>query len=91
MAPNCLTYGQASLALKQAQGSFLTSMVGYTLSYNSLDNNKSPTGGFYAELKQDVAGAGGKSRFVRTTGDLRYYHEITDQVVGLVALSRRRS
>jgi len=83
---NCLTNGEASLAIQQAQGNFLTSMVGYTLSYNSLDNNKSPTGGLYAELRQDVAGAGGDSHFVRTTGDLRYYHEIFDQIVGLVHL-----
>ncbi|WOJ90726.1 outer membrane protein assembly factor BamA [Methylocapsa polymorpha] len=83
---NCLTNGEASLAIQQAQGNFLTSMVGYTLSYNTLDNNKSPTGGLYAELRQDVAGAGGDSHFVRTTGDLRYYHEIFDQIVGLVHL-----
>ncbi|WP_026607602.1 outer membrane protein assembly factor BamA [Methylocapsa acidiphila] len=83
---SCLTNGEASLALKQAQGNVLTSMVGYTLSYNTLDNNKSPSGGMYAELRQDVAGAGGQSHFVRSTGDLRYYHEIADQIVGLVHL-----
>ena len=74
------------MALKEAQGPFVTSMFGYTMGYNSLDNNKSPTSGFYAELRQDVAGAGGDTRFVRTTGDLRYYHEIYDQIVGLVHL-----
>ena len=83
---NCLTNGEASLALKEAQGPFVTSMFGYTLGYNTLDNNKNPTGGFFAELRQDVAGAGGDERFVRTTGDLRYYHEIYDQFVGLVHL-----
>ena len=61
-------------------------MFGYTLGYNTLDNNKNPTGGFFAELRQDIAGAGGDERFVRTTGDLRYYHEIYDQIVGLVHL-----
>ncbi len=40
---SCLTNGEASLALKQAVGNTLTSMFGYTLSYNSLDNNKNPT------------------------------------------------
>src|ERR1700730_10017801 len=83
---NCLTNGEASLALKEAQGPFVTSMFGYTLGYNTLDNNKNPTGGFFAELRQDVAGAGGDERFVRTTGDIRYYHEIYDQIVGLVHL-----
>ena len=83
---NCLTNGEASLALKEAQGPFVTSMVGYTLSYNSLDNNRNPTGGWLAELRQDVAGAGGDEHFVRTTGDIRYYHEIHDQIVGLIHL-----
>ncbi|MGB7045057.1 MAG: outer membrane protein assembly factor BamA [Methylocella sp.] len=83
---NCLTNGEASLALKEAQGPFVTSMFGYTLGYNTLDNNKNPTGGFFAELRQDIAGAGGDERFVRTTGDIRYYHEIYDQIVGLVHL-----
>jgi outer membrane protein insertion porin family len=83
---NCLTNGEASLAIKEAQGPFLTSMFGYTLGYNSLDNNRNPTSGLYAELRQDVAGAGGDARFVRTTGDLRYYHELYDQIVGLVHL-----
>ncbi|PNG27852.1 outer membrane protein assembly factor BamA [Methylocella silvestris] len=83
---NCLSNGEASLALKQAAGNTLTSMFGYTLSYNTLDNNKSPTGGILAELRQDIAGAGGQSQFIRTTGDIRYYREIFDQVVGIVHL-----
>ena len=83
---NCLTNGEASLALKQAQGPFVTSMFGYTLGYNSLDNNRNPTGGLFAELRQDVAGAGGDQRFLRTTGDLRYYREIYGDIVGLVHL-----
>jgi outer membrane protein insertion porin family len=81
---SCLTNGEASLALKEAAGSTLTSMVGYTLSYNTLDNNKNPTGGIFAELRQDIAGAGGQSQFVRTTADFRYYRELIDQVVGIV-------
>jgi outer membrane protein insertion porin family len=83
---NCLTNGEASLAIKEAQGPFVTSMFGYTLGYNALDNNRSPTSGFFAELRQDAAGAGGDERFVRTTGDIRYYHELYDQFVGLVHL-----
>lgn len=83
---NCLTNGEASLAIKEAQGPFLTSMFGYTLGYSSLDNNKNPTSGIFAELRQDVAGAGGDARFVRTTGDLRYYQTIWDPFVGLIHL-----
>jgi outer membrane protein insertion porin family len=80
---NCLSNGEASLAIKEAQGSTVTSLAGYTLSYNTLDRIKDPTSGIYAELKQDVAGLGGRSRFVRTTGEARYYHEIIDDVIGI--------
>ncbi len=73
---SCLSNGEASLALKQAQGSWLTSMIGYTLSYNSLDNPRNPHSGLLASLKQDFAGLGGYSDFLRTTGDLRAYHEL---------------
>ena len=81
---NCLSNGEASLALKQAVGTTVTSLFGYTLSYNSLDNNKSPTEGFLAEVRQDIAGAGGTEHYLRTTGDLRYYHPIYDQIIGLL-------
>ncbi len=81
---NCLTNGEASLALKQAVGTTVTSLFGYTLSYNSIDNVKNPTGGILAELRQDVAGAGGTEHFLRTTGDFRYYHAIYDQIIGIV-------
>jgi outer membrane protein insertion porin family len=81
---NCLADGQASLALKQAQGVTVTSMPGFTLSYNSLDNNRNPTDGIHAELREDFAGAGGDERYVRSTADLRYYHDIYDEIVGVL-------
>ena len=81
---SCLTNGEASLALKQAQGVTITSMFGYTLSYNTLDSIKNPTAGMYAELRQDAAGAGGDSKFLRTTGDIRFYREVYDDVVGIL-------
>ena len=84
---NCLTNGEASLAIKESQGSRLTSLAGYTLSYNSLDRVKEPTSGIYAELKQDIAGLGGQSRFVRTSGDVRYYHDLVwDDIIGIARL-----
>jgi outer membrane protein insertion porin family len=84
---NCLTNGEASLAIKEAQGSTVTSLAGYTLSYNSLDRIKEPTSGLYAEFKQDIAGLGGQSRFIRTTGDVRYYHDLFwDDIIGIARL-----
>jgi outer membrane protein insertion porin family len=85
-AENCVTNGEASLALKQAaaQGAQLTSLVGFSLVYNTLDNNKNPTTGAIVTYKQDVAGAGGDSKFLRETFDARYYYPITDDFVGFV-------
>jgi outer membrane protein insertion porin family len=81
---SCLTNGEASLALKQAQGNWLTSMIGYTLSYNTIDNPRDPHYGIRAELKQDFAGLGGDSNFLRTTVDIRGYHELYfDNIVGI--------
>lgn len=86
LVSNCLTNGEASLAIKQAQGSTLTSLVGFTLDYNTLDNRKDPTSGLFIELRNDVAGLGGTSEFVRTGGDLRYYHGIFEDIVGILHL-----
>jgi outer membrane protein insertion porin family len=80
---NCFVDGEASLAIKQAvlQGSVITSLVGYNLVFNTLDNNKVPTSGLLAELRQDFAGVGGDVNFLRTTFDTRYYYEVYSDFV----------
>jgi outer membrane protein insertion porin family len=81
--PGCEYNGEASVALKEAQGKTLTSLAGLTLTYNTLDNNANPKNGFLGELKPEIAGLGGDSRFVRLTGDARYFHEFYDDIVGI--------
>jgi len=83
---NCLLNGEASLAIKQAaaEGVTVTSLVGYSLIWDSLDNRKDPSSGFYANFHQDIAGVGGNSEFIRETVDGRYYYAITDDIVGLL-------
>ena len=85
---NCLSNGEASVAIKDlAQRSpIVVSQVGYSLSYNSLDNTKNPTEGLYGEFRQDVAGVGGNTKYLRTTVEGRYYYPIWDDVVGFVKL-----
>jgi outer membrane protein insertion porin family len=85
---NCYANGESSLAVRKelAQGSVLASMVGYTLAYNTLDNNKNPTSGIYAELKQDFAGVGGDINFIRSTADVRTYYEMFSDVVAVLHL-----
>ena len=68
------------------QGAVLTSMVGYTATYNTLDSNRAPTSGFFAEFKQDFAGVGGDVNFLKTTADGRYYTEVIQDVVGMLRL-----
>lgn len=81
--PNCAYDGEASVALKEASGRTITSLVGLIFSYNTLDSTTSPKNGLFAELRPEVAGVGGDSRYVRLTGDARYYHEIFEDVVGI--------
>lgn len=84
----CYANGETSLPVRIAlyNGATVTSLVGYTLAYNTLDNNKSPTSGFYAELKQDFAGVGGDVDFIRSTVDTRTYYELFPDIVGVLHL-----
>ncbi len=84
----CYADGEASLAVRKelSEGAKLVSLVGYGLSYNTLDNVRNPTSGLYAEFKQDIAGVGGDVNFVRTTAEARAYHEIINDVVTVLRL-----
>jgi outer membrane protein insertion porin family len=62
-------------------GPALTSLVGYTLTYNSLDNLRNPTKGMLLELKQDFAGVGGDVNFIRSTFDSRLYYNVAWDLV----------
>ncbi len=84
--PGCFANGEASVPVKAglANGAVLTSSFGYTLTYNTLDNNKDPTTGILATLSQDFAGAGGDTRYIKTTGDVKLYQPVVSDVVGLL-------
>jgi outer membrane protein insertion porin family len=75
---------EVSVALQQAEGKTLTSLAGYSLVWNSLDSNLNPKDGIRAEFRQDFAGLGGDSEFIRTTLDARYYHELPGEMVGMI-------
>jgi outer membrane protein insertion porin family len=84
----CYADGEASLAVRKelAAGPVNVSLVGYTLSYNTLDNNRLPTSGIFAELKQDFAGVGGDVNFIRTQVEARTYYEVINDVVSVFKL-----
>jgi outer membrane protein insertion porin family len=69
-----------------AAGGYLTSMIGYGLTYNTLDNNKRPTSGILVNFGQDFAGLGGNAYYLRTVVDFRTYYEIVSDLIGLVHL-----
>jgi outer membrane protein insertion porin family len=84
----CYADGEASLAVRKelAAGAVLVSMLGYTVAYNTLDNNRNPTAGIYAEFKQDFAGIGGDVNFIRSTVETRSYYEMFSDVVAVLHL-----
>ncbi|MFZ5734293.1 MAG: outer membrane protein assembly factor BamA [Pseudomonadota bacterium] len=85
---SCYVDGESSLPIRQelAKGSTNTSLVGYTLIYNTLDSNKDPTSGLLLDFKQDFAGLGGDVRFIRTQFDGKYYSPLPFDLVGVLRL-----
>jgi outer membrane protein insertion porin family len=70
----------ASLAIIQSEGSALTSAYGLNLAYDARNHPKNPTKGYYFQVGTDLAGLGGDVRYVRTTGEARFYYPITDKL-----------
>jgi len=84
----CYADGEASLPVRKelANGKTLTSALGYTLTYNTLDNNKNPTDGLLIDFRQDFAGVGGDVSYLKTAADAKYYQSLVSDIVGLVHL-----
>ncbi|OKO72632.1 membrane protein [Bradyrhizobium sp. NAS80.1] len=84
----CYSDGEASLPVRKelAGGKTLTSALGYSLSYNTLDNNKNPTDGLLVDFRQDFAGVGGDVTYLKSVMDAKYYAPLVSDIVGLVHL-----
>ncbi|MCP3408837.1 outer membrane protein assembly factor BamA [Bradyrhizobium sp. CCGB01] len=82
----CYSDGEASLPVRKelANGKTLTSALGYTLTYNTLDNNKNPTDGLLVDFRQDFAGVGGDVTYLKSVVDAKYYAPLVSDIVGLV-------
>ncbi len=70
----------ASLAVKQIAGEAVISSVGYNMIYDTRNNKKKPTRGFYFKETQDFAGAGGDVNYIRSTAEMRAYYPVTDDI-----------
>jgi outer membrane protein insertion porin family len=83
---SCINNGEATLPiqeLNQDGNGVLTSLVGASLTYNTLDNTIEPTKGFFATANLEVAGLGGDSYFARGTADARYFYPLFDDIVAI--------
>jgi outer membrane protein insertion porin family len=79
---------EASLPVREelAAGAYVTSLAGYGLTYNTLDNNKRPTNGILVNFGQDFAGVGGQSHYLRSVVDFRGYYEVVSDLVSVLHL-----
>jgi outer membrane protein insertion porin family len=86
--PGCLADGESSLPVREelASGAEWVSSVGYSLNYNTLDNNKNPTDGLLLDFKQDFAGVGGDVSYLKSAIDAKYYTPLVADLVGLIHL-----
>jgi outer membrane protein insertion porin family len=82
----CYSDGEASLPVRKelAAGKTLTSSLGYSLTYNTLDNNKNPTDGLIVDFRQDFAGVGGDVTYLKSAIDTKYYTPLVADIVGLI-------
>jgi outer membrane protein insertion porin family len=70
----------ASLAVKESEGTVNVSSVGYTVAYDTRNLPQSPTSGIFASFSQDLAGVGGDVNYIRSVADARGYYPITNKL-----------
>jgi outer membrane protein insertion porin family len=74
----------ASNAIKDAQGSFLTSLVGYQIAWDRRDDPVKPRDGWLFTLGNDFAGLGGSVNYVRADATEAFYYPVTDTITGIL-------
>ena len=72
----------ASVFIKEEEGSEYVSEVSHTLTYDRRDSRINPTKGYFGRLRTDFAGLGGSVDYVRNRFDAGYYYPITPEWVG---------
>src|SRR5208337_3800001 len=70
----------APLAVYEVAGSTMTSSVGYSLIWDTRNNRKNPSRGFYFSVSQDFAGVGGDVDYIRSVAEGRGYYPITRDI-----------
>ncbi|MEO8813398.1 MAG: outer membrane protein assembly factor BamA [Caulobacteraceae bacterium] len=70
-----------SIVLCEQRGSYLTSLVGYTLGLDKRNDPRNPTRGFYLNFSQDVAGLGGTVHYLNSQVRGGIYHGFTKGLI----------
>ncbi len=71
---------RASRAIKEAEGTYWTSAVGTSLTYDARNHPKTPTSGYFFQGGVEFAGVGGDVQYVRLSAEGRYYYPITEKI-----------
>jgi outer membrane protein insertion porin family len=69
-------FGGAPTVIEQSAGSFTTSSLGYSYSYNTLDDPIKPRHGMMFQFSQDFAGFGGNVKYIRTEQSFAWHHPL---------------
>ncbi len=70
-----------SIVLCEQRGSYVTSLLGYTLGFDHRNDAQNPTRGFYVNLSQDIAGVGGTVHYVRSEARGGVYHGFAKDLI----------
>jgi len=71
----------------QDLGTFLTSSVGYQVTYDTRDGVLLPTSGLLIRGAQDFAGLGGDKHYLRTRATWSYHYPFSPDIVGNLAIT----
>ncbi len=66
----------ASRFIRDQEGSYITSLIGHSIVWDTRDNRFQPTEGHILRINQDIAGLGGDAKFVRHEIRSAYYEPI---------------
>lgn len=78
-----------SRAIREIEGRTFTSLLGYSLAFDTRDSKRNPKDGYYAELTQEFAGIGGDVSYIRTRLNASAYRELVPSQ-GILGIARAR-
>ena len=81
----------ASVYIREQEGEFFDSSVGYSLVYSSLDNPYSPRRGVLARISQYVSGVGGNLHYVKTHASSAHVYPVFEKIFDDVRLKIKPS